>query len=115
MARRRSRVAWKQDRAWNIGAISGIASTELAASETSLSSPAPAFLAQGVNSDHLHRAVAISSGVLDSLPYNGYVVTTIRAICNETHRDAYGAVGALTVIVPGLGVLLCLGSFALEV
>lgn len=74
---------------------------------------APAFLAQGVNPDHLHRAVAISSGVLDSLPHNGYVVTTIRAICNETHRDAYGAVGALTVIVPGLGLLLCLGLFAL--
>lgn len=74
---------------------------------------APVFLAQGVNPDHLHRAVAISSGVLDSLPHNGYVVTTIRAICNESHRDAYGAVGALTVIVPGLGLLLCLGLFAL--
>lgn len=74
---------------------------------------APAFLAQGVNPDHLHRAVAISSGVLDSLPHNGYVVTTIRAICGESHRDAYPAVGALTVIVPGLGLLLCLGLFAL--
>ncbi len=74
---------------------------------------APAFLAQGVNPEHLHRAVAISSGVLDSLPHNGYVVTTIRAICGETHRDAYPAVGALTVIVPGLGLLLCLGLFAL--
>jgi len=74
---------------------------------------APAFLAQGVNPDQLHRAVAISSGVLDSLPHNGYVVTTIRAICNETHRDAYGPVGALTVIVPALGLLLCLGLFVL--
>ncbi|MGD9582069.1 MAG: GntP family permease [Lysobacterales bacterium] len=74
---------------------------------------APAFLAQGVNPEHLHRAVAISSGVLDSLPHNGYVVTTIRAICGESHRDAYPAVGALTVIVPGLGLLLCLGLFAL--
>ncbi|PKM02903.1 MAG: citrate transporter [Gammaproteobacteria bacterium HGW-Gammaproteobacteria-6] len=74
---------------------------------------APAFLAQGVNPDQLHRAVAISSGVLDSLPHNGYVVTTIRAICNETHRDAYAPVGALTVIVPAFGLLLCLGLFAL--
>ena len=74
---------------------------------------APVFLGQGVNPDQLHRSIAISSGVLDSLPHNGYVVTTIRAICGETHRDAYGAVGALTVIVPGLGLLLCLGLFAL--
>lgn len=74
---------------------------------------APAFLAQGVNPDQLHRSVAISSGVLDSLPHNGYVVTTIRAICGETHKDAYLPVGALTVIVPGLGLLVCLGLFAL--
>lgn len=74
---------------------------------------APAFLAQGVNPEQLHRAVAISSGVLDSMPHNGYVVTTIRAICGETHRAAYLPVGALTVIVPGLGLLLCLGLFAL--
>src|SRR3546814_1857777 len=48
---------------------------------------APAFLAQGVNPDQLHRAVAISSGVLDSLPHNGYVVTTIRAIRSEEHTS----------------------------
>jgi H+/gluconate symporter-like permease len=74
---------------------------------------APVFLGQGVPPDQLHRAVAISSGVLDSMPHNGYVVTTIRAICGETHRDAYAPMGALTVIVPGVGLLLCLGLFAL--
>lgn len=74
---------------------------------------APAFLAQGVNPDQMHRAVAISSGVLDSMPHNGYVVTTIRAICGETHKDAYLPVGALTVIIPGIGLLVCLGLFAL--
>jgi len=74
---------------------------------------APIFLGQGVNAEQLHRSVAISSGVLDSLPHNGYVVTTIRAICGETHRAAYGPMAALTVIVPGLGLILCLLLFAL--
>jgi H+/gluconate symporter-like permease len=74
---------------------------------------APLYLSQGVNPDQLHRSVAISSGVLDSMPHNGYVVTTIRAICKETHAAAYGPMGALTVIVPGLGLLLCLGLFAI--
>lgn len=74
---------------------------------------APHYIDQGVDPGQLHRAVAISSGVLDSLPHNGYVVTTIRAICKESHAAAYGAVGALTVIVPGLGLLLCLVLFAL--
>lgn len=68
----------------------------------------PHFLAQGVHPEALHRTVAISSGVLDSLPHNGYVVTTIRAICKETHRAAYGPVAALTVLVPLLGLALAI-------
>jgi H+/gluconate symporter-like permease len=74
---------------------------------------APHFLAEGANPEQLHRAVAISSGGLDSLPHNGYVVTTIRAICGETHQAAYPAVAAMTVIVPLLGLILCLMLFAL--
>lgn len=73
----------------------------------------PIYLGQGVSPDQLHRVVAISSGVLDSLPHNGYVVTTIRAICQDTHARAYPAVGAMTVIVPLLGLVLCIGLFAM--
>ncbi|PHS22757.1 MAG: citrate transporter [Robiginitomaculum sp.] len=65
-----------------------------------------------VDPEALHRVVAIASGGLDSLPHNGYVVTTIRAICGETHKDAYGAVGALTVIVPAVGTVLALFLFS---
>ncbi|MCB1605827.1 MAG: GntP family permease [Xanthomonadales bacterium] len=74
---------------------------------------APIFLAQGVNPDQLHRVVAISSGCLDSLPHNGYVVTTIRAICGETHQGAYPAMAALTVVVPLIGLIVAIGLFAL--
>jgi H+/gluconate symporter-like permease len=56
----------------------------------------PHYIDQGVDPDQLHRVVAISSGALDSLPHNGYVVTTIRAICKETHAAAYAPMGALT-------------------
>jgi len=73
----------------------------------------PHFIDQGVNPDQLHRVVAISSGALDSLPHNGYVVTTIRAICKETHSAAYWPVGALTVVIPLLGLILCLALFAI--
>ncbi|MEA5444557.1 GntP family permease [Gammaproteobacteria bacterium AB-CW1] len=71
------------------------------------------YIDQGVDPDQLHRTVAISSGALDSLPHNGYVVTTIRAICKETHAAAYAPVGALTVIIPLAGLVLCLGLFAI--
>ena len=73
----------------------------------------PHYMDMGVNTEALHRVVSISSGALDSLPHNGYVVTTIRGICGESHKDAYNPVGALTVIVPLLGVILAIILFSL--
>jgi H+/gluconate symporter-like permease len=67
---------------------------------------APYYQDTSVDMDELHRISTIASGALDSLPHNGYVVTTIRAICRETHRSAYGAVAALTVVVPLVGLVM---------
>lgn len=69
------------------------------------------YLDKGVNPEQLHRISSISSGALDSLPHNGYVVTTIRAICKESHQSAYGPVAALTVVVPLIGLSLAVGMF----
>ncbi|TMP34810.1 GntP family permease [Pseudoalteromonas rubra] len=72
---------------------------------------APHYMDLGVDANQLHRVVAISSGALDTLPHNGYVVTTVRAICGEKHQDAYWPLAVLTVLVPLLGVGLILGLF----
>lgn len=69
----------------------------------------PHYIDAGVDPEALHRVVAISSGALDSLPHNGYVVTTIRSICGETHQAAYAPVAALTVAVPLVGTALAVG------
>ncbi|MEO8460252.1 MAG: Na+/H+ antiporter NhaC family protein, partial [Dokdonella sp.] len=74
---------------------------------------APLYLPQGVNPDQLHRAVALSSGALDAMPHNGYIVTTIRAICGETHKAAYFPMAAMTMVVPTIGLIVCLAMFAL--
>ncbi|NQD37864.1 GntP family permease [Permianibacter sp. IMCC34836] len=74
---------------------------------------APHYMASGVDPDALHRVVALSSGALDSLPHNGYVVTTIRAICKETHGRAYGPMAAMTVAVPATGTALAILLFML--
>ncbi len=74
---------------------------------------APHYMEAGAAPDELHRVVSISSGALDSLPHNGYVVTTIRAVCGETHKDAYGPLGALTVIIPIVGTVMAVALFAL--
>ncbi|WP_286232941.1 GntP family permease [Thalassotalea sediminis] len=74
---------------------------------------APHYLDQGVDPEQLHRVVAISSGALDTLPHNGYVVTTIRAICKETHASAYWSMFAMTGIVPLIGLILAISLFIL--
>lgn len=71
------------------------------------------YIDRGVEPEQLHRIVSISSGALDSLPHNGYVVTTIRAICHETHKAAYGSVAALTVVVPLLGLAMAIALFSI--
>ncbi|HJU40171.1 MAG TPA: GntP family permease, partial [Tahibacter sp.] len=74
---------------------------------------APLYLGQGVNPDQLHRSVALASGALDAMPHNGYIVTTIRAICGETHKAAYWPMAAMTMAVPTLGLVVCLICFSL--
>ena len=74
---------------------------------------APHYIDQGVQPEQLHRIVSISSGALDSLPHNGYVVTTIRAICRETHKAAYGPMAALTVVVPVIGLAIAITIFSI--
>ena len=91
--------------------IAGITGSASGGQAIALPLLAPHYLDVGVNPEALHRVVAISSGTLDSLPHGGYVVTTIRAIAGETHRDAYPAFGALTVIVPAIGAVLAVLLF----
>ena len=74
---------------------------------------APDFLESGEDPEALHRVVAISSGALDSLPHNGFVVTLIRAICGESHKTAYAPLGAVTVIVPLIGTIIATALLSL--
>ncbi|UXI69452.1 GntP family permease [Tahibacter amnicola] len=74
---------------------------------------APLYLAQGVDPGQLHRSVALASGALDAMPHNGYIVTTIRAICGDTHQAAYWPMAAMTMAVPTLGLIVALACFAL--
>ncbi|QGQ47583.1 GntP family permease [Metabacillus sediminilitoris] len=95
-----------------VSVIAGMTGSSSGGQAIALPLLAPHYMDMGVNPEALHRVVSISSGALDSLPHNGYVVTTVRAICGESHQDAYNPVGALTVIVPGLGVVLAIILFS---
>lgn len=95
-----------------ISVIAGLTGSASGGQVIALPLLAPGYLEQGVDPEELHRIVSISSGALDSLPHNGYVVTTIRAICQETHQQAYWALAALTVVVPLCGVALAIALFS---
>ncbi|MCW8091428.1 GntP family permease [Alteromonas sp. ASW11-130] len=96
-----------------VSVIAGLTGSASGGQAIALPLVAPHYLDQGVEPDQLHRIVSISSGALDSLPHNGYVVTTIRAICHETHKAAYSAVAALTVVVPLIGLVMAIGLFSI--
>ncbi|MGE0583350.1 MAG: GntP family permease [Steroidobacteraceae bacterium] len=96
-----------------VSVIAGLTGSASGGQTIALPLIAPHYLDQGVDPEALHRVVAISSGGLDSLPHNGYVVTTIRAICGESYAAAYPSLGILTVIVPVLGTMLAVALFSL--
>ncbi len=96
-----------------VSVIAGLTGSASGGQAIALPVVAPHYLDLGVNPEHLHRVVSISSGALDSLPHNGYVVTTIRAICRETHKAAYSPLAALTVVIPLVGVVMAIGLFIL--
>lgn len=94
-----------------VSAIAGLTGSASGGQAIALPEIAPTYLDRGVDPEQLHRVVAISSGALDSLPHNGYVVTTIRAICGETHQNAYGPVAVVSVLVPLAGVFVAIALF----
>ncbi len=94
-----------------VSVIAGLTGSASGGQAIALPLIGPHYMDAGVNPNELHRIVSISSGALDSLPHNGYVVTTIRAICNETHQRAYWPLGALTVVVPFIGLAMAVALF----
>ena len=62
---------------------------------------------QGISLEFMHRAMAMASVSLDSLPHNGAIVTLL-VVCGLTHRQAYKDIAMVTVLVPVVGVLAIL-------
>lgn len=67
---------------------------------------APIYQAQGLDPGAMHRISAFASGGLDSLPHNGYIVTTIQGVSKETHQRAYKPVFILSVLIPSIVLII---------
>ncbi|MFC7705895.1 GntP family permease [Plastorhodobacter daqingensis] len=59
----------------------------------------------------LHRVAAVATGGLDALPHNGAVITLL-SICGLTHRESYGDIAVVAVLVPllALAAIILLGT-----
>ncbi|AVL54949.1 GntP family permease [Roseobacter denitrificans] len=52
----------------------------------------------------IHRVTSVASGALDALPHNGAVITVL-GICGLSHKEAYGDIFVVAVIVPMLALV----------
>lgn len=66
------------------------------------------YLAMGVNPEILHRIASCACIVLDSLPWNGVMITTMQA-CDLTHKEAYKHLFMITVVLAFVNLCLCVG------
>ena len=73
---------------------------------------APIYLERGIVPEAAHRVASVASGALDSMPWNGYVVTLL-SICKLTHKEGYFPVFVTTVLVPSLGTAVAIILFTL--
>ncbi|MDB5347621.1 MAG: citrate transporter [Schlesneria sp.] len=95
-----------------VAVIAGIAGSASGGQGIALPIIKPIYIDElGVSARALHRVIAISSGSLDSLPANGYLVMLIRNICGETHARSYGPIFVTTVLVPTAGTAIAIALF----
>lgn len=55
--------------------------------------------ASGLSPEVLHRIASLASGGLDTLPFNGAVLTTL-ALCGMTHKQSYKDICVVSVMIP---------------
>jgi len=61
--------------------------------------------AAGISPQLLHRVTTLATGSLDTLPHNGAVITLL-AICGLSHREAYGDLAVVCILLPLLALIL---------
>lgn len=53
----------------------------------------------GISPELMHRVATLSAGGMDTLPHSGAVITLL-AICGLTHRQSYGNLALVTIVLP---------------
>ncbi|SES29117.1 H+/gluconate symporter [Vreelandella subterranea] len=56
-------------------------------------------LEAGIDPELMHRVATLAAGGMDTLPHSGAVITLLT-ICGLTHRQSYGHVAMVTIVLP---------------
>ena len=68
----------------------------------------------GISPTAFHRVAALSSGVLDSLPHNGAILT-LFAITGMTHKECYKDIVYVAIIFPFIALVFVIGLASLGI
>jgi H+/gluconate symporter-like permease len=86
-----------------VNVLAGVAGSASGGLSIALESLGAGWMQQGSLSgcdpELLHRVASLSCGGLDSLPHNGAVITLLL-ICRSTHRESYGDIAVVSVLIP---------------
>lgn len=92
----------------SVSVVSGIVGSSSGGLQIFMQTLAPKYLEMGIEPEILHRISNIAAGGLDSLPHCGAVIATLM-IMGLTHKQAYKDIFVITVLVPVITCLLCIG------
>ncbi len=88
----------------SINVLCGMTGSASGGLGAALEALADTYMRSGIDPEVLHRVAAVASGGLDSLPYNGAVVTVL-ALCGMNHKESYKDMFVVSVVIPIIAVL----------
>lgn len=96
----------------SVSVVSGIVGSSSGGLQIFMQTLAPKYLDMGVEPEVLHRIANIAAGGLDSLPHCGAVIAMLM-IMGLNHKQAYKDIFVVTVLIPVIAVLVCIGVLGL--
>ena len=63
---------------------------------------------RGMSMAVLHRTMLIASTGIDTMPYNGFVVTVTNGVCKESTKDSYMPVFWSNMVLPIIVTIICI-------
>ncbi|MEJ2603761.1 MAG: GntP family permease [Gammaproteobacteria bacterium] len=95
-----------------VSVVSGITGSASGGLQIFMATLADQYVAMGLDPEILHRLVTMASGGFDSLPHSGAIIAMLT-ITGLSHKEAYGDVGVITVVIPVAVTLILVAALSM--